>query len=88
LLPIVLDADDVNQLFHEVETTEGYRLAVNLQEQTVTMPGGKRFQFDIDSFRKHSLLNGLDEIGLTLQQADKIRAFEEKHRVAQPWLFA
>lgn len=88
LLPIVLDADDVNQLFHEVETTEGYRLAVNLQEQTVTTPGGKRFQFDIDSFRKHSLLNGLDEIGLTLQQADKIRAFEEKHRVAQPWLFA
>jgi 3-isopropylmalate/(R)-2-methylmalate dehydratase small subunit len=88
LLPIVLDADDVNQLFHEVETTEGYRLAVNLQEQTVATPGGKRFQFDIDSFRKHSLLNGLDEIGLTLQQADKIRAFEEKHRVAQPWLFA
>jgi len=88
LLPIVLDADDVNQLFHEVETTKGYRLAVNLQEQTVATPGGKRFQFDIDSFRKHSLLNGLDEIGLTLQQADKIRAFEEKHRVAQPWLFA
>ncbi len=88
LLPIVLDADNVDQLFREVETTEGYRLAVNLQEQTVTTPGGKRFQFDIDSFRKHSLLNGLDEIGLTLQQADKIRAFEEKHRVAQPWLFA
>jgi 3-isopropylmalate/(R)-2-methylmalate dehydratase small subunit len=88
LLPIVLDADNVDQLFREVETTEGYRLAVNLQEQTVTTPGGKCFQFDIDSFRKHSLLNGLDEIGLTLQQADKIRAFEEKHRLTQPWLFA
>jgi 3-isopropylmalate/(R)-2-methylmalate dehydratase small subunit len=88
LLPIVLDADNVDQLFHEVETTEGYRLAINLQEQTVTTPDGKHFRFDVDSFRKHSLLNGLDEIGLTLQQADKIRAFEEKHRVAQPWLFA
>jgi 3-isopropylmalate/(R)-2-methylmalate dehydratase small subunit len=88
LLPIVLDADNVDQLFREVETTEGYRLAVNLQEQTVTTPGGKCFQFDIDSFRKHSLLNGLDEIGLTLQQADKIRVFEEKHRMTQPWLFA
>lgn len=88
LLPIVLDADNVDQLFREVETTEGYRLAVNLQEQTVTTPGGKCFQFDIDAFRKHSLLNGLDEIGLTLQQADNIRAFEEKHRVVQPWLFA
>lgn len=87
LLPIVLDADNVDQLFHEVETTEGYRLAVDLQDQSVTTPGGKRFQFDIDSFRKHSLLNGLDEIGLTLQHSDKIRAFEEKHRAAYPWLF-
>lgn len=88
LLPIVLDADNVDQLFHEVETAEGYRLAVDLQDQSVTTPGGKRFQFDIDSFRKHSLLNGLDEIGLTLQHSDKIRAFEEKHRAAYPWLFA
>jgi 3-isopropylmalate/(R)-2-methylmalate dehydratase small subunit len=88
LLPIVLDADSVDQLFREVEVTEGYRLAVNLQDQSVTTPAGKTFLFDIDPFRKHSLLNGLDEIGLTLQHADKIKAFEEKHRVAQPWLFA
>jgi 3-isopropylmalate/(R)-2-methylmalate dehydratase small subunit len=88
LLPIVLDADNVDQLFREVEATEGYRLAVNLQDQSVTTPGGKTFFFDIDPFRKHSLLNGLDEIGLTLQHADKIKAFEEKHRAAQPWLFA
>ncbi len=88
LLPIVLDALAVDQLFREVEATEGYRLAVDLQDQSVTTPGGERFQFDIDAFRKYSLLNGLDEIGLTLQHSDKIRAFEEKHRVAQPWLFA
>ena len=88
LLPIVLDADNVDQLFREVEATEGYRLAVNLQDQSVTTPGGKTFFFEIDPFRKHSLLNGLDEIGLTLQHADKIKAFEEKHRAAQPWLFA
>ena len=88
LLPIVLDALAVDQLFREVEATEGYRLAVDLQDQSVTTPGGERFQFDIDAFRKYSLLNGLDEIGLTLKHSDKIRAFEEKHQVAQPWLFA
>jgi 3-isopropylmalate/(R)-2-methylmalate dehydratase small subunit len=88
LLPIVLDADEVDQLFREVEATEGYRLAVNLQDQSVTTPGDKTLFFDIDAFRKHSLLNGLDEIGLTLRHADKIKAFEEKHRAAQPWLFA
>ncbi|HEU4855636.1 MAG TPA: 3-isopropylmalate dehydratase small subunit [Nitrosospira sp.] len=88
LLPVVLGADSVDQLFHEVEATEGYRLAVHLQHQSVTTPAGKTFFFDIDPFRKHSLLNGLDEIGLTLQHSDKIKAFEEKHRAAQPWLFA
>jgi 3-isopropylmalate/(R)-2-methylmalate dehydratase small subunit len=88
LLPIVLDTDKVDQLFREVEVAEGYRLAVDLQDQSVMTPGGETFFFDIDPFRKHSLLNGLDEIGLTLQHADKIKAFEEKHRAAQPWLFA
>ena len=88
LLPIVLDTNKVDQLFGEVEATEGYRLLVNLEHQSVTTPSGESFFFDIDPFRKHCLLNGLDEIGLTLQQADRIRAFEEKHRIAQPWLFA
>jgi 3-isopropylmalate/(R)-2-methylmalate dehydratase small subunit len=88
LLPVVLDADSVDQLFREAEATEGYRLIVDLQNQSVTTPGDQRFSFDIDPFRKHSLLNGLDEIGLTLQHADKIKAFEEKHRATQPWLFA
>ncbi|ODT67134.1 MAG: 3-isopropylmalate dehydratase small subunit [Nitrosomonadales bacterium SCN 54-20] len=87
LLPIVLDTSQVDQLFREVEATEGYRLLVNLEQQSVTTPAGESFSFDIDPFRKHSLLNGLDEIGLTLQHADKIRAFEEKRRVEQPWLF-
>jgi 3-isopropylmalate/(R)-2-methylmalate dehydratase small subunit len=88
LLPIVLDTDSVDQLFREVEATEGYRVNVDLEDQSITTPGGQQFFFDIDPFRKHSLLNGLDEIGLTLQHTDKIKAFEEKHRAAQPWLFA
>lgn len=88
LLPIVLDANHVDQLFREVFVTGGYRLVVNLQDQSVTTPGGESFFFDIDPFRKHSLLNGLDEIGLTLQHADRIKVFEARHRAVQPWLFA
>ena len=88
LLPIVLDAAIVEKLFCEVEATEGYRLAVDLEGQSVTTPEGESFTFDIDPLRKHCLLNGLDEIGLTLQLADKIRLFEEQHRAAYPWLFA
>lgn len=88
LLPIVLETDAVDQLFREVQATEGYHLVINLEGQSVTTPDGESFFFDIDPFRKHSLLNGLDEIGLTLQHAGKIKAFEEKHRAAQPWLFS
>jgi 3-isopropylmalate/(R)-2-methylmalate dehydratase small subunit len=88
LLPIVLSANEVDQLFREVQATEGYQLVVDLEDQSVITPGGESFFFDVDPFRKHSLLDGLDEIGLTLQHADKIRAFEEKHRAMQPWLFA
>lgn len=88
LLPIVLDINNVDQLFREVQATEGYRLVVDLRDQSVTTPSGESFLFDIDPFRKNSLLNGLDEIGLTLQHSDRIKAFEEKHRAMQPWLFA
>ncbi|MEP6606323.1 MAG: 3-isopropylmalate dehydratase small subunit [Nitrosospira sp.] len=88
LLPIVLEAKNVDQLFREVQATEGYRLVVDLRDQSVTTPAGESFLFDIDPFRKNSLLNGLDEIGLTLQHSDRIKAFEEKHRAVQPWLFA
>jgi 3-isopropylmalate/(R)-2-methylmalate dehydratase small subunit len=87
LLPIVLDTSIVERIFHEVSSTEGYCLTVNLEEQTVTTPSDEICTFDVDPFRKHCLLNGLDEIGLTLQYADKIKAFEEKRRTEQPWLF-
>ena len=88
LLLIRLDARTVDRLFREVRAKEGYRLAVDLEQQTVTAPGGESFKFEIDPFTKHSLLNGLDEIGLTLNHADKIKAFEARHRREQPWLFS
>jgi 3-isopropylmalate/(R)-2-methylmalate dehydratase small subunit len=87
LLLIRLDAQTVDRLFRETFATEGYRLAIDLAEQTVTTPAGERFRFEIDPFRKHCMLNGLDDIGLTLEHADEIRAFERAHRERQPWLF-
>jgi 3-isopropylmalate/(R)-2-methylmalate dehydratase small subunit len=88
LLLIKLDAKTVDRLFREVQGHEGYRLAVDLETQTVTTPGGESLKFDIDPFTKHCLLNGLDEIGLSLEHADRIKAFEAKHRERQPWLFS
>ena len=87
LLPIVLTEEQVDQLFTEVEANEGYQLSIDLAEQTLTTPSGETFTFDITEHRKHCLLNGLDEIGLTLQHADEIHDFEEKLRQSQPWLF-
>ena len=87
LLLIKLDPKIVDRLFREVQAAPGYRLAVDLEAQTVTAPGGETFRFDIDPFRKHCLLNGLDEIGLTLEHAEKIKTFETQHRSEQPWLF-
>lgn len=88
ILPIVLPADTVDRLFGECAASEGYALAVDLSRQTVSTPSGEVFSFDITPHRKHCLLNGLDEIGLTLVHADEIRAFEAKHALAQPWLFS
>ena len=88
LLPIVLEDDEVDALFAQCAATEGYALSVDLVAQTVTRPDGVQYRFDVDAFRKHCLLHGLDDIGLTLQQADAIRAFEARHRAAQPWVFA
>lgn len=88
LVLIRLDAKIVDRLFKEVEASPGYRLAVDLELQSVTTPGGDSFKFDIDPFRKHCILNGLDDIGLTLQHADKIKAFEARHSSEQPWLFS
>lgn len=88
ILPIVASAEIVDQLFDECEATEGYALNVDLLSQTVTLPSGQSFSFEINKTSKHNLLNGLDEIGLTLLHADEIKAFEEKHKAKQPWLFA
>ncbi|HEY9447605.1 MAG TPA: 3-isopropylmalate dehydratase small subunit, partial [Burkholderiales bacterium] len=76
LVLIKLEPEIVDRLFQEVGAAVGYRLAVDLEQQTVTTPGGQIYRFDIDPFRKHCILNGLDDIGLTLQHADEIRAFE------------
>jgi len=88
LLPVVLPAAEVDRLFRQVEETPGLRLRIDLAAQTVTAPDGHVLRFDIDPFRKDCLLNGLDDIGLTLRHADQIREFEERRRAAQPWLFA
>ncbi len=89
LLPIVLRESEVDQLFSDVNAFDGFKLIVNLEEQVVsTVDLAKAFAFDIDPFRKHCLLNGLDDIGLTLQHVDQIKQFEERHRASQPWLFS
>ncbi|MPX25720.1 3-isopropylmalate dehydratase small subunit [Moraxella catarrhalis] len=88
MLPVVLSDGDVDDLFNECFANVGYQLTVDLQNQTVISPNGGQYHFEIDAFRKHCLLNGLDDIGLTLQHADDIKAFEEKAKVDRPWVFA
>lgn len=87
LLPIVLSEEQVDQLFSEVEDAEGYSLQIDLATQKVTTPSGESFSFEVDEFRKHCLLNGLDDIGVTLEDADAIRAYEQARRKSAPWLF-
>jgi 3-isopropylmalate/(R)-2-methylmalate dehydratase small subunit len=87
LLPIVLDEKTVDRLFQEVQRQPGYAVAVDLPSQTVQMPDGSRVSFAIEADRKECLVKGLDDIGLTLQAAEQIRAFEANHRAARPWLF-
>ncbi len=86
LLPIVLDEEIVDILFNELN--KDFQLTVDLERQQITTPTGRVISFDIDENRKHRLLNGLDDIALTLQQADKIRAYEEQRAKRAPWLFA
>lgn len=88
LLPIKLDAAKVDVLFKAVEANPGYKLTVDLEQQSITAPDGMVYKFEVDAFRKHCLLNGLDDIGLTLQHVEDIKSYETKHRAAQPWLFA
>ena len=87
LLPIVLDEQVVDQLFKEVEVAPLYELTIDLEGQNIIKPNGDLIPFEVDEFRKYCLLNGLDDIGLTLKDADEIKAYEEKRKVSAPWLF-
>jgi 3-isopropylmalate/(R)-2-methylmalate dehydratase small subunit len=87
LLPIVLSEAEVDRLFHDAAAFPGFTLTIDLERQTVaTVDGATVFAFEVEPFRKHCLLNGLDDIGLTLQHADEIRSFEAKHLAERPWL--
>lgn len=88
LLPIRLDEATVAKLAEECEATESYQLSIDLEAQTVTTPSGEVFAFEVDAFRKECLLNGLDDIELTLQQRNHIEDYEAKRRAAAPWLFS
>jgi len=87
LLPIVLDKEVVDGLFAEVEACEGYALEIDLESQQVRKPDGTALSFEVDAFRKHCLLNGLDDIGLTLEDSEKIAQFETSWREKSPWYF-
>ena len=88
LLPIALDAGTVASLASACEAEPGYRLAIDLEAQTVTTPAGEVHRFEVDEFRKHCLLNGFDDIELTLQQRFRIEDYESRRRSEAPWLFA
>lgn len=87
LLPIILTEDEVEELFQAVAAAPGMSLTVDLDNQKVISPSGKEYSFEVDGFRKHCLLNGLDDIGLTLEHADDIKAYEAKRKAEAPWLF-
>jgi 3-isopropylmalate/(R)-2-methylmalate dehydratase small subunit len=87
-LPIVLTESEVSRIFEEVAVTPGYRLTIDLPAQTVKTPKGEAMRFDVDPSRKECLINGWDEIGLTLRHADEIKAYEEKRKRAEPWIFS
>ena len=87
ILPIVLDEQVVDGLFQAVAANEGYQLTVDLEAQTITTSDGKNISFDVEEFRKHCLINGLDDIGLTLQHVDDIRSYEARRSAEAPWLF-
>ena len=86
VLPIVLSEQQVDHLFNETYAFNGYQLTIDLEAQVVRSPDGREYPFEVDGFRKYCLLNGFDDIGLTLRHADKIRAFEAERIAKQPWL--
>ena len=87
MLPVILPETVVDQLFSECEQQLGYQLTIDLPNQLVKTPSGQEFAFNVDEFRKHCLINGLDDIGLTLQDGDSIKAFESHAQQARPWVF-
>ncbi len=87
MLPVILPEDIVDQLFNEGQAEEGYQLTVDLPAQVVRTSNGQEFAFSIDEFRKHCLINGLDDIGLTLQDSAVISEFESKAQQSRPWVF-
>jgi 3-isopropylmalate/(R)-2-methylmalate dehydratase small subunit len=87
LLPIILSESKVDRLFSEIAAFPGYQLTIDLPRQRVVKPDGEEWEFEVDPFRKDCLVNGWDEIALTLRHADEIRAFEAERRMKQPWLF-
>ena len=87
ILPVELDALVVDRLFGEMYANEGYELTIDLARQVVLTPSGEEISFEVDAFRKHCLLHGLDDIALTLESADAIRTFEQGWRERSPWLF-
>ena len=86
ILPIVLPEAQVDRLFNEVAAFPGYELMVDLPRQVLVLPQGEELAFDVQAFRKYCLLNGLDDIGLTLRHKDKIAAFESQRLARKPWL--
>ncbi|EKO15020.1 MULTISPECIES: 3-isopropylmalate dehydratase small subunit [Leptospira] len=88
MLPVVLKSEEVEELFQSITTNVGAKMVVDLDKQTVTGPTGKLYHFEVDSFRKYCLYNGLDDIGLTLKQESKIGEFEKKQKEVEPWLYA
>lgn len=87
MLPIVLPENEIQALFELVEKNPGYELDINLPEQTISRPDGSQLTFEVDAFRKHCLINGLDDIGLTLEDTEAIKAYEAKRQAAEPWVF-
>ncbi|VAW58261.1 3-isopropylmalate dehydratase small subunit [hydrothermal vent metagenome] len=87
MLPIVLDADIVDNIFKKIKSKNGFEVTIDLENQTVTTQDGEEYAFEVDAFRKHCLLNGFDDIALTLEHAQDIKAYEEKMKQSTPWLF-
>jgi len=86
-LPVRLTEDKIQQLFSEVKANLGYQLQIDLEQCRITLPGGEHFSFEVETSRRHSLINGLDDIGITLEDINLIEKYENNRRLTKPWLF-